>query len=334
MDVTHLVPETLPLPELDLTGYGFGQPQSSGAMTMLPLFSSDSHDQFVPPLSGLKLSKVEGYGNVELYNPSDSGIAIVPLHIGYIQDQAQNHALCRTAFISAGQKLMFRDACCVQESQGGYLEGREQWFFILPLPLRENALALRGTEGYSKLWSDISILNNQFGYQDRGHLEQIIGGQRSYLTQYQNRFELLPRQTGALFFDREKLIGVEIAPNPDYFKELWMGLLCFCYGVEAMYQERHLSVENSAQTKFSAASLDQLKVQLQERRKEKLKDIAEMLIYTSDENFQMEEEERFLSLRLYTITGERFVGQIVKDGERLVYASVFAKGRYLRKPVT
>ena len=66
--------------------------------------------------------------------------------LGYIQDKAQNHALCRSAFIAAGQKLMFEDACCVQASQGGDLEEHEQWFFILPLQLREKALQLRGEE--------------------------------------------------------------------------------------------------------------------------------------------------------------------------------------------
>ena len=124
--------------------YRFGMPQQSGAMTVLPLFGAPRRGKFVAPLSGLKLSRVDGYGNMEITNPSEAGIAIIPLHMGYIQDGAQNHALCRSAFLAPGQKLMFEDACCVQESQGGYLEGREQWFFILPLQLRWSALQLRG----------------------------------------------------------------------------------------------------------------------------------------------------------------------------------------------
>jgi hypothetical protein len=83
-------------------------------------------------------------------------VAIVPLHIGYVQDAAQNQALCRSGFIGAGQTVMYEDAACVQESQGGYLKGQEQWFFVLPLPLRARALELRGHRGFGKLWKDIS----------------------------------------------------------------------------------------------------------------------------------------------------------------------------------
>ena len=155
-DSFSLFPRAQPNQPLDLR---LGEPQRSGAMTIVPIFGPDSNGRFSPPLTGLKLSKVKGYGHVELANPSQHGVAIVPLHIGYIQDGAQNHALCRSGFIGAGQKIMFDDACCVQQSQGGFLEEREQWFFVLPLQLREVALSLRGKVGYEKLWSAIANLN-------------------------------------------------------------------------------------------------------------------------------------------------------------------------------
>nr|BFE28318.1 hypothetical protein GCM10010200_005690 [Actinomadura rugatobispora] len=39
--------------------------------------------------------------------------------------------MCRSAFLATGQTLMFEDACFVQQSQGGSLAERDQWFFIL-----------------------------------------------------------------------------------------------------------------------------------------------------------------------------------------------------------
>jgi hypothetical protein len=83
MDYQQLVPQAF-----DMTPYRFGMPQQSGAMTVLPIFGADIQGRFVSPLSGLKLSQVRGYGNMELSNPSETGIAIVPLHMGYIQDRA------------------------------------------------------------------------------------------------------------------------------------------------------------------------------------------------------------------------------------------------------
>lgn len=323
MDYHQLIPT-----KFDLSPYRFGMPQQSGMLTVLPVFGSDNDGRFVAPLSGLKLSQVRGYGNMELSNPAETGIAIVPLHMGYIQDRAQNHALCRSAFIAAGQKLMFEDACCVQAAQGGYLEGRDQWFFILPLPLREEALELRGKEDYSKLWDAISRLNEQFSLANRGHLEQILSRKRAFLTQYQSRLELLPHQTGAVFFIGDKLAGVEIVPSAAYFQELWMPLVCFCYGVAAMYQEKDLEV-NKPLIPLCASNLQELREQLNQSRLERQEEVRNWLAQTPAEEFGIEEEERFLSLRLQTVTGKNFAGQFVEEEGRLLYASLFAKSGYL-----
>jgi hypothetical protein len=323
LDYHQLIPT-----KFDLSTYRFGMPQQSGTLTVLPVFGSDNDSRFVSPLSGLKLTQVRGYGNMELSNPSETGIAIVPLHMGYIQDRAQNHALCRSAFIAGGQKLMFEDACCVQASQGGYLEGREQWFFILPLQLREEALELRGKADYSKLWNGITRLNEQFGLPNRGHLEQILSRKRAFLTQYQSRLELLPHQTGAVFFIQDKLAGVEIAPSAAYFQELWMPLVCFCYGVAAMYEEKDVEVKKPL-LPFYASNLKELREQLNQSRLERQEQVRNWLAQTPAEQFGIKEEERFMSLRLQTVIGKNFAGQFVEEEGRLLYASLFAKPGYL-----
>ena len=323
--------ELAPL-SLDISDHRIGEPQRSGAMTVLPLFGPDFHGRFAAPLSGLKLAGVEGYGKVTMRNPADKkgGVAIVPLHIGYIQDQAQNHALCRSAFIAAGQTLRFTDACCVQQSQGGYLEGGDQWFFVLPVQLREDALAQRGREGYGKLWEAISQLNVQLGLPSRGHLEQVICRQRPYLTQYVSRFELLTGQTGALFFLRGKLVGVEVTPSAKYFEELWMPLVCFCYGVGAMDQEgRNGGQSLDSNEPFVAGNIEELRQQLIESRAAVRQRLIDNMRNLPPERFKTEEEDRFLELQLSTVTGRNFAGQVVRDDERLVYASLFARRRYL-----
>lgn len=332
MDSNQLVP-LLPR-ALNLSAYRFGLPQRSGAMTVLPVFGPNHAGFFTSPFSGIKLNRVNGYGNMELVNPAATGVAIVPLHMGYIQDQAQNHALCRSAFIAAGQKLMFEDACCVQAGQGGYLEGREQWFFILPVQLRSLALELRGKKSYSKLWDGIGRLNQQLGLPNRGHLEQILSQKRAFLTQYQSRFELLPSQTGALFFLKDKLAGVEIAPTAAYFQELWMPLVCFCYGTAAMYFEQKAAGESvPLPVLFTASNLQQLRDQLHQSRQEFHEQVLHQLRQTPAQKFKVKEEERFLSLRLFTGVSKHFAGQFVEKEGQLVYASLFAKPEYVsQKP--
>ncbi|MFB2974416.1 ARPP-1 family domain-containing protein [Aerosakkonema sp. BLCC-F183] len=327
--ITMLCQELI-LSTFDFSPYQLGIPQQSGLMTVVPIFGGHNKSKYTGPLTGLKLNRVTGYGSVELANPADSGIAIVPLHIGYIQDGAQNHALCRSAFIAGGQKLMFEDACCVQQSQGGYLEGREQWFFILPVQLRLEALQLRGQKSYSKLWNAISRLNQQFNLPNRGHLEQIITRQRAFLTQYQSRFELLENQTGALFFLGDKLAGIEIAPTAAYFQEMWMPLVCFCYGTAAMYFEQKAgNLTEQQPVPFAASNLRELRFQLQQSRQKLQEQVLSQLAATPAEKFNLQEEERFCELRLQTAIGNNFAGQFVEDGGQLVYASLFAKPEYI-----
>jgi ARG/rhodanese/phosphatase superfamily protein len=351
MECRELIPA-----DFDLAAYRVGLPQRSGPLTVVPLFGPDRGAEFAGPLSGLKLSRVEGYGNVELSNPGGTGLAIVPLHMGYIQDQAQNHALCRSAFIAPGQKLMFHDACCVQAAQGGYLEERDQWFFILPLELRAAALERRGEQNYAKLWEDIAALNRRYGLPRRGHLEQIVSRRRAYLSQFQSRLELLPGQTGALFLLAERLAGVEIAPTAAYFQELWMPLASFCYGVAAMFRERKRKRRETRPLPVRAGSLQEIRSELQRSREAFQEQVCHWLAETPREPLERKEEERYLDFRLYTVSGKHFTGQVVElkpaaeaapgglagllhrvGGKReeapgtLVYASLFARPEYLEE---
>ena len=306
-----------------------GPVQRAGALTVVPLLGDGVGDRFVPPLTGLKLSRVAGYGKVEMecLQGKSGGIGIVPLHIGYIQDGAQNHALCRSGLLAAGQKRMFEDACCVQQTQGGYLEGREQWFFILPLALRHAALELRGTVNYGKLWTDIGRLNAACGKSSRGHLDEVICRERPWLTQYHSRFERLTGQVGALFFFGGKLAGVEVAPNAAYFAEVWPALVAFCYGVEAMRRERGNGASEPAW--YGGSDLGALRAAVVARRNATEAEVAHWLDAVPSKKLKQVEEERLLDLRLYTSSNEHFSGQIVDQGGSTVYASLAARPEWL-----
>jgi hypothetical protein len=317
---------------LNLDARRVGTPQRSGPLTVLPLVGEAvDGDRFVPPLTGMKLSRVAGYGKVEmecLKRGDDDAIGIVPLHIGYIQDGAQNHALCRSGLFAGGQKRMFEDACCVQQTQGGYLEGREQWFFILPLALRDAALQLRGTVSYGKLWPAIGKLNEAFGKNARGHLDELVVRERPHLTQYNARFERVPDQVGALFVLDGKLVGIELAPSPTYFAEVWPALICFCYGVEAMARERR-EARVMNERPFTARDLASLRDQVETRRAEADAELARTLAKIPRQPFTSVEEERLLDLKLSTLSNDHFSGQLVKRGDTTIYASITARPDWL-----
>src|SRR5262249_3441623 len=162
--------------------------------------------------------------------------------------------------------------------------------------------------GYSKLWGAIAELNARLGKESRGHLEQIICRDRAHLTQWQSRFELLPEQTGALFFLGDRLAGVELAPSPAYFADVWFPLARFCYGSAALELEK-IDAPKPRPEPLRATGLADLRRQLGELRQSRLDRIRRCLETTPAEQFRRQEEERYLDLRLTTALGANFAGQ-------------------------
>lgn len=318
---------------IDLAGFRLGAPQRAGVLTMVPVFGP-AYPGVLSPRDGVKLAQVDGYGTVILRNPGSDGVAIVPLHVGYVQDGAQNHALCRSAFLAAGQELRFEDACCVQESVGGYLGERDQWFFTLPLELRATALSLRGETNYTKLWPAIRTLNRSYRLPGRGHLESILARKRNVLTQFRSRLELAAGQLGALFFLGSRLVGAEIAPSPAFFADVWPALVCFAYGPAAMRREP--SAELAAELAggpFAATTLDELVALREAELRERAGEVRGWIDAANWAAPAVTEEDRYLHMRLCTVDGERFAGQVVLADERPVYASLFAKAESPKESV-
>ena len=299
-----------------------GAPQRSGALTVVPLLGPDPAPRVAPPSVGARLAAVHAYGDASLKNDSGA-LGIAPLHLGYIQHGAQNHALCRAALIPAGKTVRFDDACCVQAAQGGFLEGKAQWFFLLPWELRAEALALRGKKGYGKLWDAIGRFNSAYGLKSRGHLDELLVKQRGRLAPLQSRFERLDGQIGALFFLGERLVGVEIAPSAAYFAEIWPALVCFVYGPAAWKTER--SEKSPDALPFEAEDLAELSVALRASRRERDRNLTESLASGVNQRAPKPTvEERREGFALATVEGAKFAGQTVECGGRVVYASLFA----------
>ncbi|MGC4043914.1 MAG: hypothetical protein QM758_08905 [Armatimonas sp.] len=299
-----------------------GPAQRYGTLTMVPLLGPDALET-APPSVGARLATVHTYGDVSLKNESHLP-AIAPLHLGYIQHGAQNHALCRSALIAPGKEVRFTDACCVQAAQGGFLEGKAQWFFLLPRELRGQALEQRGVSGYSKLWNDIAQFNKSYGLHARGHLDELLVKQRGALNIFQSRFERLDSQRGALFFLGEKLVGLEVAPTAAYFADIWPALVCFVYGPEAWRNE--LSGKEPDARAFEAESLEELSVALHTERLRQERQLASCLEAARQPRPKTKPEQRWGALCLSTLTGDSLIGQLVTEsGERVVWASLFAR---------
>ncbi|WP_242909821.1 ARPP-1 family domain-containing protein [Actinomadura terrae] len=321
-DLTAL--DTLVPGPLSLAGHRLGTPQQAGALTMVPI-SGPAHPGFTPPRA-LRPSRAAGCGQVELTNPDPDGVAIVPLHLGHVQDGTRSHALCRSALIAPGQTLRFHDACRVQDVPGGHRTGGDPWFYVLPGDLRARALALRGVHDHGKLRDAVADLNARHGLPRRGHLDHLLSRQRPDLTRFHSRLEPQPGQVGALFLTAGRLAGLEITPAPAYFAQMWTALVCFAYGGAASRAE---PAPPATAAPYDAANLAELRGALDRDRSDRLarltRQITTQITGPATGPLHLQEEDRHRTLRLSTLTAPHLAGQIVTDGDRAVYASLFAR---------
>ncbi len=295
------------------------------SLEMIPLFGSCfSKPLFAPPAEAIRLTKVTDYGKMVLENKSGLPV-IVPLHLGYFQNAAQNHAMCVSSLLKPGESCEFKDACCIQEAQGGYIDEADDRFIILPHPLREKAMALAGIESYSKLWEDIAAFNKSLNLKARGHLDELKRAYQPELLRTTYYLEPHPGQTGAIFLNNDHIIGIELAPDPAFWNDLHTPLVMYCYAPLRLINEKQTGHENCELTLDtdikSLEDLESFWSSLMVRRRERINKITGSLknMNVTEKNIEQTSGKD----TLMTIRTQGFAGQMVFHNNKPAYASVF-----------
>ncbi len=311
-----------------LGGLATGQHQSRGLMDMLALLpagptGSGGRDRYVPPLEAVKLVEVPDYGTMVLRNTS-KGLLVVPMHIGFFQAGAQNHATSRALVLDAGETLRVEDCYCIQESQGGYLKEAQQRFLMLPLGLRPAASERRAAGDFGSLWQDIDGFNRFFGIARGGHFERFLRPHFGKLQAFRHAFELQPDQVGAAYFVGGRLTGVELTPNPAYFAQLFPVLNIYCYGpAELAARRRRWESHREPLDLAGLADLEDLRRRLHQARHDERRALTAHLEHLADLPLEVKVEEDRLGLRVQTVRHGAWSGQLVHTGEQTVYLSLF-----------
>ena len=322
----HNKESTLTLTGL-LTDLVAGHLQSWGLLDVVTLFAAPErpdYAQFVSPLEHLKLVQVPTYGTLVLHNTAQNGTLIAPMHIGFFQVGAQNHATSRALILAKDETLRVEDCFCIQQTQGGLLKEAQQRFIILPLSLRKAALAKRNEKGFSRLWNDIEVYNRRYGITRRGHLERYLRPYFSRLLPFRHAFEVLPQQIGAAYFVAGRLIGIEVAPNAGYWSDIGPILNIYCYGSAALLAERYRwKTTRNVVNLDGLVDLDDLKQRLVEKRLQEEQARIELLETTSNLAWNCTVETEAQELQVVSLAHEEWAGQMVKRGTNMVYMSVF-----------
>ncbi len=317
-----------------LHGCAPGRIQSVGYMQVIPLVSDLSDDRFVSPVEGEAEVYTTNYGTLGFRNSSDR-ILIVPCHAGYVVKRAaQDHAMAHAGVVRSAAERSYDTAMCIQQSQGGLIRRGSYEMLILPYALRERALEVRKDKSYNKLWDAISRFNQQMGVQGQGHLEFFLKHFRKQLDEFVAEFECVPRQIGAIILVDDQVVGVERAPSHAYWQSVWPCLIRECYGslaisvaqskddhAEALASSRPLPDDIS-----SLDNLDSVIAEIARQEDERAKAMVRDLL---DEQLTLTRDESTDRLSVETVEPGRFTGQVIRDGQRIVYASLPATKKWL-----
>jgi hypothetical protein len=307
-----------------------GRLQSVGAMQLLPLRAD--HDAradaaFAAPTAAHV--GTAGYGNLVVRNP-DALPLLLPAGATYIvAEAAQNHALPHTGFVAAGQRKTFPTAVCVQQGQGGMIREGNHPLMLLPLPLREEAHRVRREQNFGRLWQAIATFNDAAGLPAEkrvGHLEHFFDHYRGQLDTFAAQFEPTAGAVGCVVLLNGRVVGVELAPSPGYFAAVWRPLVRECYGGLALTESKADAPPTRVPLRPVASRLDLI---------EALREAA-----AAEQRLAGEALEKVLPLPLDRTADESdevaveavgdhpFVGQVVRVGGRVVYASLVATKRW------
>lgn len=308
-----------------LRGTSPGSVQTVGLMQVIPLVSEHSDDRFAP-LNQMVVS-TSNYGTLIFENLTNKP-AIIPKDATYMTKQkTQDHALPHVGFVGSGKRVEYRDAACVQRTQGGYMKPGKHELIILPFRIREAALQSRKKRGYGKLWSAITRFNQSMGIQDRGHLDVFLERFGEQLERFVAEFEPVTTQVGAIILINGKVAGIERTPSYDYWLQLWPTLIRECYGSLALAQQqaekpRPLPTRIRLEAADSIEALIDEVLRVEAAEQEATRQIVRELI---DERVNVEQEgETLLGLQVETLQSRHFVGQCVRDGLQVIYASMVA----------
>ena len=311
-----------------------GRIQSVGYMQVIPLVSELSDDRFVSPVEGEAEVFTTSYGTLGFRNPGNC-VLIVPCHAGYVVKQAaQDHAMAHAGVVRSAGERSFNTAMCIQQTQGGLIQRGAHRMLILPYALRERALEARSDKSYNKLWDAISRFNQEMGVQSAGHLEFFLKHFRKELDEFVAEFECVPRQIGAIILVDDQVVGVERAPSHAYWQSVWPCLIRECYGslairVAQLNGERVETPASRTALPDDIGSLDELEsviaeIARQEDERSKVT-VRELL----DEQLALTRDDCTAGLSIETVQPGRFTGQVIRDGERIVYASLPATKKWL-----
>lgn len=337
---------------INLSPFRIGQKQEAGIMSVYPLLAEDVST----PLAGFEDIRFLGtisYGLMNFKNTSEHPF-IIPTGYSILTKQlAQDHALPFASLIKGNSTRVMNEACCIQETQGGYIDGSKvKEFSILPLFIRkehlkhhivspknndEMKLKVQDIHSFSRLWTIISNFQSKLVQRGEGNLILFFNKFVDQLAKFNAEFETVEGQRGAIIMLNDKIVGIEVAPTQDYWNTVWNSLIRDCYGSEVIRltlqnlveefetsKQLELNLENCQSIKEIKEAMDTYYDKDKERLTSKLSDLekVETLEVNRTHSLIKNNSSGDIHYHLIKANDMDIYGEVYCDKDQMIYASV------------
>lgn len=217
----------------DLT---IGKKQEVGAMAIYPLIGEDV-DCKLASFEDVEFEGTSSYGEMVFNNKSIYPFILPTGYTILTKQEAQDHATTFVNVLPYGKKII-KNACCVQQTQCGYIDGfkLKEEFKILPLKIRKDHLKkckeFSTKMEFSRLWSLIIEFQKGSTKAYIGNLIEFFDKFSKDLEVFNAEFESVKGQRGAIITFNNSIVGIEVSPTEKYWKTIWKALIRDSYGSE------------------------------------------------------------------------------------------------------
>ena len=297
------------LDKLGFTNIEFGNSQTVDEMTIIPIVGEDISNNISNP-ENIKFKKTSSYGSMvftNIDNTTNDNDSVGMSSVGIIQDKTEK---------------TYNNACCIQSSQGGMIDGSKDNnnFDILPIELRKKVLLCRNERSYSKLWESIGKwVGTVPGIKHGQHLEYFFNPFRKELNDFVSEFEPVNSQLGALIYFNDILVGIEIMPTVLHYEYYWKWLIRGCYGAELLRLKKSNMIQNTFPNLILGDNIEQsinsYRSQVRNIMLDKLNNVNFILSDT-------QERVKNISNKVLYLNNGAGGGDILYEDEKPIYLSV------------
>lgn len=327
-----------------LNNLSLGDMQVSGAMSVIPLIGEDATNS-IASFEEITFEKTSDYGVMVFSNKSNkpfilpSGFAIMT------KQKAQDHALVYSTFLKPDSTRSIKNACCIQQTQCGYIDGKGiKGFNFIPVEIRKNGIS-KYTEcmdtSFSRLWPLISDFQKKLVKEHDSNLIFYFNKYMDKLVTYNAEFECVPKQRGAIILYCNKVVGIEVVPTHDYWKTIWNPLIRDAYGstiLKKMLSEpvnSFISQKDDKKVFEKVSSLEELSASLKNLPLQKKLSVFEEINNIAETDFEeyktnmaridgSTDFEKDYSLNHKILKKEKSVCEAILENKKLIYFSYLA----------